>query len=285
MSACTRFPEDDQILRYVARDLDEPELSAFEDHLFECDACLARVERYQAAQQVLSDRELPAAPTIVASSGEARTNRTAPALPYWLVGAIAASLITAAVGLWSWQRAGGAAAPAATQVATRTEPTPVPAAATAAAPSNVRSSTALQVAVLAMVTPPPYLAMTTRGEAAVAASFAQGMEAYTRRDWAAAARLLATVQSAEARFYQGVADLMRGDATSATRSLETARSSGVQPYARESLFYLGKAALQHGDVAQARAAFTAARDAGASTSTEAARLLGSLAEATAPALQ
>jgi hypothetical protein len=282
MSACTRFPEDDQILRYVARDLDEPELSAFEDHLFECDACLARVERYQAAQQVLSERELPAAPTIVASSADHGVSRSSRTLPYWLVGAIAASLIIAVAGLWSWQRTHLAQAPDAPQVATATPPAP---AAATPAPSNVRSSTALQVAVLAMVTPPPYLSMTTRGEASAAERFSQGMEAYTRRDWTTAARLLVGVDTAEARFYQGVADLMRGDAASATRSLDAARTSGVQPYARESLFYLGKAALYHGDVPQARAAFTASRDAGASTAKEAVRLLASLAEFSAPAAQ
>jgi hypothetical protein len=133
-----------------------------------------------------------------------------------------------------------------------------------------------------MVTPPPYLTMTTRGADSPSARFAEGMAAYTRRDWAAAARALATVDTPEARFYQGVADLMRGDAASAIQSLEAARDSGVQPYARESLFYLGKASLQQGAVAQARSAFTATRQAGASTSAEAGRLLASLSEITGP---
>lgn len=279
MSACTRFPEDDQILRYVARDLDEPDLSAFEDHLFECDACLARVERYQAAQQVLAERELPAAPTIVSSSDVPAARRPS-MLPYWLVGAIAASLLAAAVGFWSWPRSGVTQAPVVNQFAEASRPVP---ATTAAAPSNVSSSTALRVAVLAMVTPPPYLSMTTRAASSESERFDQGMAAYTRRDWAAASRALATVEGAEARFYQGVADLMRGDSASATRSLEAAKATGVQPYARESLFYLGKAALQHGDLAKASAAFTAARDGGASTSVEAGRLLASLAEITGPA--
>ena len=120
MSACTRFPEDDQILRYVARDLGEPDLSAFEDHLFECDACLARVERYQAAQQVLADRELPAAPTIVSTS-DVSAGRRPSMVPYWLIGAIAASLVAAAVGFWAWPRSGVSQAPVVNQFAATQE--------------------------------------------------------------------------------------------------------------------------------------------------------------------
>ena len=36
MSACTRYPDYEVVLRYVTRDLDEPETVAFEDHLFGC---------------------------------------------------------------------------------------------------------------------------------------------------------------------------------------------------------------------------------------------------------
>jgi TolA-binding protein len=278
MSACTRYPDDDQILRYVASDLDEPELTAFEDHLFDCDTCLARVERYQAAQQVLTNRALPDLPVILAPAGKASGERVTAHVPWWLLGAIAASLVMVAGGVWSWQRSPVATTAPAAEVAARTEPAVTP---TPVAPANVRSSAALQVAVLAMVTPPPYLSITTRGEAS-SARFAEGMQAYTNRDWTSAARLLTTVNTPEARFYQGVADLMRGDATSAATSLEAARNSGAQPYARESLFYLGKAALQHGDVPHAREAFSATRKAGASTAREAERLLASLAEVSAP---
>lgn len=278
MTACPRYPDDDQILRYVAGDLDEPELTAFEDHLFACDLCLARVERYQAAEQVLADRQLPVVPTIV-SSGNGPAPRSPRSVPMWMLGAMAASLVVVAGGLWSWQRTSGSLDTQVVPVAARTEPAPTPAVAEpTAAPSNGGSSTALQVAVLAMVTPPPYLPITTRGEASAAARFEQAMKAYTEQDWPTAAKLLTSVNSSEARFYQGVADLMRGDAASAVASLEAARKSGVQPYARESVFYLGKAALQHGDVAAAREAFTAARTAGASTAREADRLLTALSE-------
>ena len=271
MSACTRFPDDDQVLRYVTNDLAEPELIAFEDHLFACDVCLARVERYQAAQHVLLDRALPAITTIVPSGAAGAGAGPARMRPWWLLGAVAASLVMVAAGLWSWQ---GRPASPVPQVAERPDPD------AAVAPSSVRNAAALQVAVLAMVTPPPYLPITTRGEAAASTRFAAGMLAYTRADWTTASRTLSSVNTAEAHFYQGIADLMRGDAASAASALEAARTSGIQPYARESLFYLGKAALQRGDVTQARGAFTAARTAGASTEGEAARLLAALDDVT-----
>ena len=68
-----------------------------------------------------------------------------------------------------------------------------------------------------------------------------------------ASRDLAAIDTTEARFYKGIADLMRGDGPAAVAALGVVRASGQQPYARESQFYLGKAALQRGDVAAAQA--------------------------------
>jgi hypothetical protein len=104
------------------------------------------------------------------------------------------------------------------------------------------------------------------------------MQAYVKADWALASRTLAGVATPEARFYQGIADLMRGDAPGALTALEAARETGQQPYARESVFYLGKAALQRGDVAAARTALLAARASGAGPTGEADRLIALLAE-------
>lgn len=272
MNACTRYPDDDVVLRYVTSDLAEPELSAFEDHVFECDACLARVEHYQAAQQALTDRTLPAMPTVVSSSGGAATSAAARPLPWWMLGAIAASLLIVLAGWSMWP---GTPVPDTAPATARVESAPAPVTTPAVGPSSM----AVRVAVLAMVTPPPYLAITTRGEASDA-RFAAAMAAYAKADWPVASRELAGVDTPEARFYQGIADLMRGDAPGAITTLDAARASGQQPYARESLFYLGKAALQRGDVAAARTALLAANTSGAGPKGEAARLLASLAELT-----
>lgn len=271
MSACLRYPDDEVILRYVTGDLPDPEQGEFEDHLFGCDTCLARVERYQTAQGVLSDRPLSAGPALVPTAGTATTTPSR-GIPWWTLGALAASLVLLAVWASSRTPRPGGAPPAVSQVAVADAPAPETA-------SHVRNDTDLNLAVLAMVTPPPYLPITTRA-AGSAASLAEAMAPYTRAEWSAASRQLAAVRSPEARFYQGIADLMRGDAASAATSLEAARASGVQPYARESRFYLGKAALQRGDLAQARVELTAARDARASTAKDAAHLLAALDDLT-----
>ncbi len=274
MSACTRYPDDEQVVRYVRGNLDEPDLSAFEDHLFGCDLCLDRVERYQAAREILAGRDL-AIPTAVPSVGGPPPG--AGRAGWWRLGALAATLVIVAGGAWSWQRRSVEPDTSGTQQAAA-----VADGRSAQAPSKVRNEADLQLAVLAMVTPPPYLAITTRDEGAPPGLFAAGMRAYTEGNWTLAARSLATVGTAEARFYQGIADLMRGDPTAAVAALEAARASGVQPYARESAFYLGKAALQRGEIGRAREAFAAATADRASTADEAARLLEALADVTQP---
>jgi hypothetical protein len=275
---CTRYPDDDVVVRYVTSELAEPELSTFEDHMFACDACFARVERYQGAQDALAVRELPAVTIAVpAASGQGRAGIRQ--LPWWMLGAMAAGLVTVlgALTFWAWRPDTPVMLASTTQApAAAAEPTSPPAPVTI--PAGSRSTDALRVAVLAMVTPPPYLPLTTRGDSPSDDEFRAGMGAYTRNDWSAASRSLREVSSPQASFYRGVADLMRGEPVEAATALDAARASGRLPYARESLFYLGKAALQRGDVAAARELFVAARDAGAGPGGEAARLVRALDE-------
>ncbi|BCS31944.1 hypothetical protein TBR22_A11470 [Luteitalea sp. TBR-22] len=268
MSACTRFPDDAQVLRYVTSDLAEPELSAFEDHLFACDACLQRVERYQAAQAALASRDLPQGPVgVMVPFDDAPTPGRR---RLWWLGAVAA-LFVLALGAVVWRPA--------TPAPARVMATPdVPGGTDALAPPPVaRGIDRLGIAALAMVTPPPYLPVTTRGGSDVAA-FATAMDAYTRQDWTAASRGLAAIATPEAQFYKGIADLMRGEAADAIRAFEGTRDSGVQPYARESAFYLGKAALLRGDLAAARQQFVAAGASRATTAAQARRLVSALDE-------
>ncbi|HTV02540.1 MAG TPA: hypothetical protein VMF13_18470 [Luteitalea sp.] len=268
---CTRYPDDDVVVRYVTGELAEPEQSAFEDHMFACDGCLARVERYQLAQGSLAGRELPAMPTAVPSTGD-RAQPGMRQVSWWALGAVAAAIVAVLAGMLFVRRQ----APAPTAVAQASTPTTTPE--PEAISAGTRSGGALRVAVLAMVTPPPYLSITTRGDTPSDKVFTAGMNAYTRGDWAGASRGLRGITSPQGRFYLGIADLMRGDAAAAATSLEAVKASGRLPYARESLFYLGKAALQRGDVAGARELFVAARDAGAGPGGEAARLVRAIDE-------
>jgi hypothetical protein len=211
---------------------------------------------------------MPSAPVVVATGG-APSATGSRGLPWWTL-AIAASLIVGLAVSAVYLRQ----APPAPMQARAAAPGPVP----EPSPAVGSSASALRIAVLAMVTPPPYLSLTTRGDGD--ARFGAAMQAYTRSDWAAASRDLAAIDTTEARFYQGIADLMRGEGAAAVMAFDAVRASGQQPYARESLFYLGKAALQRGDVVAARASFGAAREEGAGPSGEAARMLAALAELT-----
>lgn len=287
MTPCARYPDDDLVMRYASGDLAEPDLSAFEDHLFACDACLARVERYQAAQQVLASRHLPAIPTVVPATDEGARS-TSRGLSWWVLSAVAAAVVVGLAAMFLVRGVGrpdvlttGASAASSAASPGDAPVRPAGAGPTAMSPTsaaNGRTAQSLQVAVLAMVSPPPYLPMVTRGDADAGERFAAGMDAYTRADWPTASRALREVDTPQARFYQGIADLMRGETAAAVASLEAARASARQPYARESLFYLGKAALQRGDVATAREWFSTARDAGAGPDREATRLLTALEE-------
>ena len=312
MTPCTRYPDDEAVVRYVTGDLTEADRSAFEDHLFACDSCLARVERFQQAQQVLRGRRLPDLPTAVPAAVADATPSRGQRLPWWVMTAVAAGLVAGLAALVLWTGSGRMetqeartsptriaadtdVAPASSQVGPRTGSGGSPEVSRGSSPAGTRGGLspdgrgglsqppegasrtgALQVAVLAMVTPPPYLPITTRGDAGGDERFRTGMEAYVRADWAAASRALRDVPTPQARFYLGVADLMRGETGGAVTALDASRDSGAQPYARESLFYLGKAALLRGDVDGARRWFAAARGARATTASEAARLLDAL---------
>lgn len=272
MGSCTRYPDDDLRVRYVTGDLPEPEQSAFEDHMFACDACLGRVEWYQSAQGDLATRPVPASGRAVSdpAMGLARPSRG------WVLTALAAIALLLLGGAFWLPRTSTR-----TGVQRAATTSDMPPAARDGAPSQRRSATALEVAVLAMVTPPPYLPTTRRRSEhpdPPAPSFKAGMDAYVRQDWPAASRALRDVQAPEAQFYRGVAELMRGDAAAAVEALEAARASGRQPYARESQFYLAKAALRTGDAAKAREWLTAAQRAEAGPPGEAARLLDALAD-------
>jgi hypothetical protein len=192
-------------------------------------------------------------------------------LPWWL-GAVAALLVLGLTGLLVSRQA---------PVPRATPPvvTPDMPGGTAALGPTIPASRpdTLGLTALALVTPPPYLPVTTRGTAGT--DFEAAMEAYVGQDWAVASGRLAGLDTAEAHFYKGIADLMRGDSTEATVALEAVRASGRQPYARESAFYLGKAALLRGDRAAAREMLDAAVASRATTAGEARRVLQALEQA------
>jgi hypothetical protein len=102
--------------------------------------------------------------------------------------------------------------------------------------------------------------------------FARGLEAYASAHWDDAVDALARVDRDDARFYRGVAELMRGSDAAAEPLLRAVEDSGAVPYAREAVFYRVKAALAQQDLPSARGLITEAVRIGAGPPGEAARL-------------
>jgi TolA-binding protein len=135
------------------------------------------------------------------------------------------------------------------------------------------------IARLAIVIPPPYVAVPVRGEGDDAQkSFAAAMTRYRAGDHAGAATGLRALVGKSpdlvpAQFYLGICELMTRQTRRAETALRAAADSDVTPYADEAYFYLAKAALQRGDLTAAERALTEAVAREAGPGNEARRLL------------
>jgi tetratricopeptide (TPR) repeat protein len=313
MTTCERYAELEAAERYVAGRMTANEAADFEQHFLACDACLETVRGIEDVRDVLAERRA------AVGRGEAdplamEAARLAAARPWlrksrawtgatWLA---AAAALIAAIG---WILSGGLSrasspspgsagspaptvardvAPAAPSSQTPpAQPTPPasassqpPAGTPAPSPDRAPDSgpTAL-IARLAIVTPPPYVAVPVRGDGDDAQkSFAAAMTRYRAGDYAAAATGLRALVAkspdlASAQFYLGISELMTRQPRRAETALQAAADSEITPYADEAYFYLAKAALQRGDLTAAERALTEAvvRDAGPGN--EARRLL------------
>jgi hypothetical protein len=119
----------------------------------------------------------------------------------------------------------------------------------------VRPSRGLEA--LAIVTPPPYVPLQTRGSAnTLAQSFAAAMMRYSAKDYAGAAEQLqplaeSSPDAAHVQFFLGISQLMSSKPAAAIESLDRAAATGTAPFADEAHFYLAKAAMQTRDLARA----------------------------------
>lgn len=132
---------------------------------------------------------------------------------------------------------------------------------------------------LAVVTPPPYVPLQTRGSAnTLAESFAAAMTRYSAKDFAGAAEQLqplaeSSPDAAHVQFFLGISQLMSGKPAAAIESLDRAAATGTAPFADEAHFYLAKAAMQTRDVARAERELQIAIEREAGPAGEAANLL------------
>jgi TolA-binding protein len=316
MTTCERYAEEESAERYVAGRMTADEAAAFEQHFLACDACLETVRGVEDVRDVLVERraavargetdplEVAAArlPAAQAWSTKARAWSGAT----WI--AIAAALIAAigwmlVSGLSRLASPGGSGSPVPTVTRDATPaaapgatPSQTPSTPDQAPPANASSQppagtpaqppdappgsgpTAL-IARLAIVVPPPYVAVPVRGEAdTVQEAFAAAMTRYRASDYAGAATGLRAIvgkspELAPAQFYLGICELMTRQPRRAETALRAAADSDVTPYADEAYFYLAKAALQRGDLSAAERALTEAVAREAGPGNEARRLL------------
>jgi hypothetical protein len=135
---------------------------------------------------------------------------------------------------------------------------------------------------LAVVTPPPYVPLQTRGSANTPAqSFAAAMTRYSAKDYAGAAEQLqplaeSSPDAAHVQFFLGISQLMSGKPAAAIESLDRAAATGTAPFADEAHFYLAKAAMQSRDLTRAERELQIAVEREAGPVGEAATLLRDL---------
>jgi TolA-binding protein len=306
MTTCEHYAGEESAERYVAGRMTADEAAAFELHFLACDACLQTVSGIEDVRDVLAERRAAiargeadplaapglGAPLLTRSQRRSMswTNAT------WLA---AAAALIAVVG-WmlgnglsrlSSPGASGAPASPAPAVARNADPaappSQTPSTPNQAPPANASaqppagtptpppdvpavSGPMALIARLAIVIPPPYVAVPVRGDAESAQqAFAAAMTRYRAGDFAAAATGLRALVAkspdlASAQFYLGICELMTRQPRRAETALKAAADSEVTPYADEAYFYLAKAALQRGDLAAAERALTeaVAREAG-----------------------
>jgi hypothetical protein len=241
MNTCSGTPAEQHALAYLEGSLPEFEVERFEEHYFDCPACLAQVEALLAVRDELARHPAPQAPTGV---------RTVFAWPQtrWAVGLAAALLLTGVVALRMVENR-----PAQPQVATHTpaiskQPAPAP-------KSSVPADAPVKPSQLADLALPSFVAYSLRGESEDA-HFVAGMKAYSLGDCRTAVSTLKSVAGAPsearaARFYTGACQMRLGDLAAARSSLLTVIKAGDSPQQEAALYTLGQVALAANDLGEA----------------------------------
>ena len=243
--------------RYVLGQLDEPELTTFEEHYYVCDRCLDEVRLLQALQ-----------------SGGTVTRAPARRRASWNVtwAAIAAAIVAVAgLAAFMLMRSGPS------QVAPTAKVVPVP---------NVHDESPLLL--LARVEPPRYIPSKLRGASEKSTeAFRAAMDQYTRGDYGSAAEALRPLakpspDTVAPLFYLGICELMTGDADNAAAHLRGAAVQGDTPYLEPARFFLAKALIAKRDVPGASAALEQTIQLKGDRETEARQLLDKLRALPAP---
>jgi hypothetical protein len=258
-ATCIGTTADHQALAYLEGALPDREAEQFEEHYFDCPACLAQVQALQAAGRVLAREpsiQLEAVP---------RGRVLAWPTTAWALAAVAALLVLSVLGIgyYNAQKVRPSLAhnsqaplvmkgPAPQSTPNPSQnPTPKP-----PGPSQAQVAVS-QLADLAM---PVFVTPNLRGESEDA-RFLAGMKAYSDGNCGDALTTLALVpatvpESRAARFYSGACHMHLGNLTAAKADFGSVANAGDSPEQEAALYYLAQAALLSNDAPGAREYFT-----------------------------
>ena len=242
--------------RYVAGELTAEEIDAFEQHYFECDACLAAVEFGQAMKSgAAAEASQAGSPKVIAMPA-----RQPPKKPYWIHGAVAAAALVA-VTFGGWRAFTNFDKPmsdtARSAPANPAEPKPASAAAQPDAGPQLIASNAVPDA--GAVDPLAYRPAVLRGGSEDSSQrFRQVMSAYQSHDYRKAAVGLSSIPvgvpgsgkpedhitDAGVQLFLGISRLMLNENGEAVVALRRAVEYGDTPYLENSGYYLAKGLIR-----------------------------------------
>jgi len=260
MTTCVGQPAEKCALEYLEGTLPETEAERFEEHYFDCPACLDYVQTLQAVGRQLAEHPVALAPPV--------ENKRVLAWPVrsWALGAVAAALLVAGFFVY---RATLRPAPAPTVASSAApahgmapEPAPATAPVTApitapapkaAAPAQPKPQPAGHVgpAQLADLALPAFAAAHLRGESEDE-HFEKGMTEYAHGQCSSALDDLAQVSPESrsrlaAQFYSGACQMHERDYYAAQATLQAVVDQGDSPQQEAALYYLAQVALARGD--------------------------------------
>jgi hypothetical protein len=238
MMICTGSLADLKALPYVEGTLPASEVEQFEEHFFDCPACLVRLQAIQAV-----GRELARNPVASRREPEPRIRLGWPTW-LWTAGAIAAVLLVCVFTYESLE------ARLAKPTVAQGPPKSIPQMQTAAQPAQP-TATPVRISQLADMTLPVYSLPNLRGES-LDAHFEAGMKEYAAGNCRGAIKALAMVpgESSEGRvaeFYSGACQRRMGNLASASQLLRKVADAGDSPQQEAALYSLAQIALTDND--------------------------------------
>ena len=274
-------------------------MTAFEEHYFGCDECLAEVQMAQAIHLGAESGAIvvPSKPSKVVTMPVRPATRGSGRRLHWgyLVAAAAGVMVMSVAGYQMFSGKGSAPesvhsqAPAAVPVQVPAAANPVEVQPAVPEPSLVASNQDLGA-----IRPMAYRASALRGVADDAADrFQKAMAWYLKQDYRQAAAGLAVIPvgvpgggkpedhitDAGIQMYLGVSQLMLNQNSEAIRSLRRAAAYGDTPYLENASFYLAKGLIRQKQIALASAELRHVAELRGDRQDEARQLLARLNEA------